>query len=155
MIQNIGRHISVLSSWKDTVICANDNNHIWGAYGFKLVLWLPLISFNLFLYICWFLFIRFIYFYCKGRLTGETKRNIFHLPVHSQVAKMAGDELIQVQEPGVRKFFQAFHVGAGSQGFEPSSTGFPGHKHDPGREVEQRGHELVRIGILAHARWGI
>ena len=36
-------------------------------------------------------------------------------------------------------------MGAGSQGFGPSSTAFLGHKQGAGWEVEQLGHEPVPV----------
>ena len=65
-----------------------------------------------------------------------------------QVAAMPGAEPIQSQEPGTS--YQVSHAGAGSQGFGPSSTTFPGHRQGSGWEVGLPGLELAPIWDPGH-----
>ena len=48
-------------------------------------------------------------------------------------------------KPGTQSLFQVSHMGAGSQGFGPSSNVFSGHKQETGWEVGPLGYELAPI----------
>ena len=52
---------------------------------------------------------------------------------------------LQWLDPGAWSLFGVSHVGAGSQGFGPSSTAFPGHKQKTGWEVGPPGLEPAYI----------
>ena len=53
-----------------------------------------------------------------------------------------------------RSLFWVSHMGAGSHGFGPSSTAFPGHRQGAGREVGLPPLELVPIWDPGLARQG-
>ena len=62
---------------------------------------------------------------------GETERKIFRPMIHSP-SERNGPVLCQSE---ARSLFWVSRTGAGSQGFGPSSTAFPGHKQGAGWEA--------------------
>lgn len=107
---------------------------------------------SLFMYVnfsIWILFFLkiyvflFVWFYREGEGTREVCQALLHCPTGHHGWSWPN------LKAGTRSFFWASHEVAGIQGFEPSFTVFPGHKQETGWEVEQLGHELVPIGMLA------
>ena len=140
------RNEKVLQTWDFVCFTIHFNKIIkWIGKAYKGTI---LLTFN---------FFRLIYFYWKGILDlkreGETERKTFHPRVHSPIGCTI--QRWADPKPGFSSFSQVFHMGAGSQGFGPSSTAFPDHKQGAGWEVGLPGLELAPHGIAARSRRGL
>ena len=93
-----------------------------------------------------FFFFFKMYFISIGKSNiqrGETERKIFHPMIHSPSSR--NDWCCADLKPGAKKLLQISYMGAGSQGFGPALTAFPGHKQGAGWEVGLLGLEQAPI----------
>ena len=71
---------------------------------------------------------RFIFISKTEFAVREELEKVFHLLVHSPNG--CNGQSWTVLEPGIRSFFQVYHMDAGSQGLGPSSTIFQDSEQD-------------------------
>ena len=88
-------------------------------------------------------FLTFIYFYWKGRYTERRRVREEDLPSDDPCPKQP--QWMKLSQSEARSLLWGSHMGAGSQGFGPSSIVFPGHNQGAGWEVGLPGLEPAPI----------